>query len=279
MLPLILILLGILLIIAGVAILLKTGKSQRELETELPQPQKQPEQEEKLSIQKVSGMLGEFVVHQFLDGLPVNYICLNDIMLSTGSSYTQIDHIVVSPYGIFCIETKNYKGMIHGEGELQEWNQTLGKKPRSFYSPILQNRAHIDVLNRFLSKTGNAPIFSIVAFVNDCCLKVENLRDNEYVIQAKSLLSTILSKKEVLLTDAQIAKTLEILNKANVIDPSIRKKHEQDVERKRQYAEVMSKAGICPRCGAPLVLKTSRSGKSFWGCSNYPDCTFTLKDK
>ena len=35
-------------------------------------------------------------------------------MLPTEKGSTQIDHIVVSLYGIFVIETKNYKGWITG---------------------------------------------------------------------------------------------------------------------------------------------------------------------
>ena len=36
---------------------------------------------------------------------------------------------------------------------------------------------------------------------------------------------------------------------------------------------------ICPRCGAELVVRTSRNGikagAKFWGCSNYPNCKYT----
>ena len=32
---------------------------------------------------------------------------------------------------------------------------------------------------------------------------------------------------------------------------------------------------ICPNCGSKMVVKTSRFGKQFLGCSNYPDCNFT----
>ncbi|QZT18660.1 topoisomerase DNA-binding C4 zinc finger domain-containing protein [Streptococcus suis] len=31
--------------------------------------------------------------------------------------------------------------------------------------------------------------------------------------------------------------------------------------------------GKCPKCGNNIVLK-----KSFYGCSNYPECTFTLAE-
>ena len=34
---------------------------------------------------------------------------------------------------------------------------------------------------------------------------------------------------------------------------------------------------ICPNCNIPLVLKTSKEGNKFYGCSNYPKCKFTKK--
>lgn len=35
----------------------------------------------------------------------------------------------------------------------------------------------------------------------------------------------------------------------------------------------------CPRCGGDIVMKKSRRGKSFYGCSNYPKCTFAAWKK
>ena len=31
----------------------------------------------------------------------------------------------------------------------------------------------------------------------------------------------------------------------------------------------------CPECGKPLVERRSRRGRVFYGCSGYPDCSFT----
>ena len=42
----------------------------------------------------------------------------------------------------------------------------------------------------------------------------------------------------------------------------------------------MSKNIRCPKCGAPMVLRTARKGRNaggkFYGCSNYPRCKETL---
>lgn len=63
------------------------------------------------------GELGEYKINIQLDQLPKDTKYLSDIMIHNPRSrtgYSQIDHIVVSPYGLFVIETKNYNGEIKG---------------------------------------------------------------------------------------------------------------------------------------------------------------------
>ncbi|MBI3385797.1 type I DNA topoisomerase [Candidatus Gottesmanbacteria bacterium] len=45
----------------------------------------------------------------------------------------------------------------------------------------------------------------------------------------------------------------------------------------RQFAEKIDMK--CPRCGGDIVIKKSRRGKMFYGCSNYPTCTFAAWKK
>ncbi|MFZ5844941.1 MAG: DNA topoisomerase, partial [Patescibacteria group bacterium] len=45
----------------------------------------------------------------------------------------------------------------------------------------------------------------------------------------------------------------------------------------RQFAEKIDKQ--CPKCGGAIVVKKSRRGKTFYGCSNYPKCTFAAWKK
>src|SRR5450631_2320313 len=64
---------------------------------------------------KIKGAIGEKSVAFFLSGLDkTKYKLINNIMLQVGNKTTQIDHVIVSNYGIFVIETKNYKGWIVG---------------------------------------------------------------------------------------------------------------------------------------------------------------------
>ena len=65
------------------------------------------------------GQIGELATAVTIKNLDRDkYIKLHDIKLknpSDNTKTTQIDHIVISCYGIFCIETKGYKGKIYGK--------------------------------------------------------------------------------------------------------------------------------------------------------------------
>jgi len=41
---------------------------------------------------------------------------------------------------------------------------------------------------------------------------------------------------------------------------------------------ITEKMGVCPECGRPTQKMTSKSGKTFYGCSGYPDCKFMSWD-
>jgi len=46
----------------------------------------------------------------------------------------------------------------------------------------------------------------------------------------------------------------------------------------RQYGETVANL-VCPKCSSPIVVKKSRKGKVFYGCSSYPTCTFAAWKK
>ena len=71
------------------------------------------------------GKEGELHVHNILAQLPEGYTILDDVMLKTDNGTTQIDHVVVSRYGVFAIETKNYRGDIYGNDDRQQWTQVI----------------------------------------------------------------------------------------------------------------------------------------------------------
>lgn len=152
---------------------------------------------------RIKGYMGEAVVKMKLSSLDEEkYSLMNNLVLenSGGSTYsTQIDHLVISTYGIFSIETKNYKGLICGSEYGKRWIQNIHGKKNDFMNPILQNYAHIQAVKSILRKYyPNMRYFSIVAFSPDAKVKV---KANDSVICKMSQVSRNieeLSDKEIL---------------------------------------------------------------------------------
>ena len=76
------------------------------------------------------GHIGELLVRLFahwqLD--KQTYRRLHNVTLNTPDGTTQIDHVFLSPYGIFVLETKNMSGWIFGSEKQPQWTQKLYKR-------------------------------------------------------------------------------------------------------------------------------------------------------
>ena len=207
---------------------------------------------------KVSSIIGRSIIGE-------KYV-FNDYVILNNGQTSQIDHIVVNKSGVFVIETKNYSGRIYGGEEQQEWTQVLagGNEKNKFYNPLKQNATHIYNLKKIIK---NVPFHSVVVFVQN---NTEFLQTDK-VICLKDL-SRTLYLGDTVLNSTQIdaiAKKLMENNSRGVITNEI---HVNNIrEKKEKIAN-----NICPRCGAPLVLRSGKYGK-FWGCSKFPNCKFIKK--
>lgn len=96
-----------------------------------------------------------------------DYHLMNHITLPLGTGTTQIDHILLSRFGIFVVETKDYKGWIFGDAAGLQWTQVVYRRKFQFQNPILQNRRHVQAVSALLDFLPAGAIRSIVAFVGD----------------------------------------------------------------------------------------------------------------
>ena len=122
----------------------------------------------------LKGKVGEFAVSTHVKlYLDERYILLNDVTLPDESAgTTQIDHILLSPFGVFVIETKNYKGWIFGGERQKVWTQKIYKKTYKFQNPVYQNYKHIKVLESVLSDIVEPQLLhSVIVFMPDCEFK------------------------------------------------------------------------------------------------------------
>jgi predicted RNA-binding Zn-ribbon protein involved in translation (DUF1610 family) len=229
----------------------------------------------KTLVPKIKGTFGEQKVSRKLKRLnKKEFKVLNDVLLANGNSTSQIDHIVISRTGIFVIETKNYKGWIHGHEKSEYWTQSIYSHKIKLRNPIKQNWAHVYVLKKILSEYNFIKYFPIVVFVGNA--KLKNITSKIPVIYTRQLLKTIKSNTEV--QNLSIEQINDITDKLNQLNIGRKKEFRRHVKRiKKQTIERRKKevSKICPKCGGKLVVKKGRYGK-FYGCSNFPKCTYTL---
>ena len=224
-------------------------------------------------LPKIKGAKGEFNVARILRKLnKKEYKVLNDIYLRTNGKSTQIDHLIISVYGIFVIETKNYDGWINGSEKSEFWTQSFYKKKNKFRNPIKQNWAHIYFLKDILLSYSQVKYHSIIVFVGKA--KLKNIHSNIPVIYKRKLLKTIKQNKIASLSIDQVEDIMNQLNKFKIDDKKGKKEHEKYVKRNIYERAKNIKELICPNCKGKLVVRKGKYGK-FYGCSNFPKCKFS----
>lgn len=243
------------------------------------------------SIQDIKGTMGESMVKGILKNLSDEYFCIHDLILRHNDHSSQIDHVVVSKYGIFVIETKNYRGNIYGNDDKETWKQviltdvTYGSKwwkvytyatKNRFYNPVKQNSSHVNWIKRILKESNSLPylpVISIVVFADNA--NISGVNSNTHVVNMKDLLETISSYDHIYLQEGMSPRIADlILSKKDESKENL-KSHIQNVEYEKAKKEECIRSGICPKCGCELKLRNGKYGK-FYGCSNYPKCRFTI---
>lgn len=161
-------------------------------------------------ISSFKGILGETVINvaMWLKLDKDVYHRLNNVTLPlTNGGSTQIDHVIVSVYGIFVIETKNYKGWIFGNENQRQWTQVFpnGRKYK-FQNPLRQNYLHIKTLADLLDLEMSY-FHSMIAFIGECELKT---RDElpEHVLTS-GMASYVKKKQDKLLDEDEVKAIIE----------------------------------------------------------------------
>ncbi len=225
---------------------------------------------------RVFGYFGEQRVKLILEELdPEEYLVLNDLLLKNGDHTTQIDQVVVSRFGIFVIEMKNYSGTIYGRETDQQWTQVIGHGKFQFYNPLRQNHAHVCALRGVLSGMGDVRLVPLVVFSPLATLKVE-VEDGK-VIHTPELVNTILAHAQPVMSPEARDKAYARILTSNITGKDSRRRHTGSVKLRVAEAHSDINRNVCPRCGGQLVLRRGKYGP-FKGCSNFPKgCRFTAK--
>lgn len=222
----------------------------------------------------MKGVIGELQVNLaakfFLD--KHIYTLFKNVTLTIEDGTTQIDHIIVSRYGVFVIETKNMKGWIFGSPQQKTWTQKIYRHTSKFQNPLHQNYKHTQTLQSALELDSDK-VFSVVVFVGDSTFKTA-MPDN--VVYVGNYIRFIKNKAQPILSDSEVLAICTRIQSGR-LNPSIRT-HIDHVKHVKAIVEEKQRQddSVCPKCGKPMILRTTRSvdnqGKQFWGCSGFPKC-------
>ncbi len=229
----------------------------------------------KVYLPKIKGVKGEYSVRKRLRKLnKKEYRIFNDVYLRINGRSTQIDHLIISVYGIFVIETKNYKGWIHGGENSEYWTQSLYKKKTKIINPVRQNWAHINFLKNILSDYKYIKYHSIIVFAGRA--KLKNVYSKIPVVYKHKLLKTIKQEKTPYLSFEDIDVISNKIREFIVTDKKRKIEHKRYVKRNIKRRKKNLNSLVCPYCGGNLVIRKGKYGR-FYGCSNYPKCKFSKK--
>ena len=163
-------------------------------------------------ISHVTDAEERYVALQLMKNFPSGeYAVISNVLIPYNNRVgtSQIDHIVVSVHGIFCIETKSHKGWILGSRARKIFTQVLYRKKYPIKpNPVLQNETHIKALKELLGKRVKAPIVNVVVFpsadkfimdgydnvgsMNDLYETISSCHDKVYLFsEAKEIIETI----------------------------------------------------------------------------------------
>ncbi|TYP95434.1 Topoisomerase DNA binding C4 zinc finger [Fodinibius salinus] len=196
------------------------------------------------------------------------YRKFHDIIIKTENGTTQIDHLLVSPYGLFIIETKNIKGWIFGAEDQKRWTQSLYGSNYSFQNPIRQTFRQKKVISEFFG-VNESIVHTVIYFIGDCKFKTElpdNVINSRLGKHIKQFKDRVLSSEEI---DRVVGEIEYYVSESSLTT----KDHVQSLRERHNSTTV------CPKCGSQLVERTAKKGPNagtkFLGCENYPKCRFT----
>lgn len=233
------------------------------------------------TLNEISGSFGERMAKVYAKTMP-DVLVLHDILIDgTDGYYSQIDLILVGNKGIYVVEMKMFNdAKIYGNTKNSKWNYYKHGKKYEIYSPLKQNKKHVEYLKTFLTDFGKVPIFSIITMVCDD-FKISGEKDNYTVIcnsipAMEKAIYKVAEDKPIVFDDTKKQELFDYIKNKQHIGKAARTQHKQNVIKYKNNLEKIKKQKICPYCKSELILRNGKNGK-FYGCKNFPKCRYTIK--
>lgn len=177
-----------------------------------------------LFYKQIVGRAGEYWTKKELKKLGKGYLIINDLMIRTEDKKThQIDHVVISKFGIFVIETKQYDGYITGNDDDKKWCMKAGKNRLYINNPVHQNYGHIKALQEVL-KLNEKKFISIICMSGNAKLKIKSNK----VVKVNDVINKIKSYQNILIDNCE--EIYDELRNINITDRKQRNQHNREVK-------------------------------------------------
>lgn len=166
------------------------------------------------------GIAGEKTVAKLLAKLDDNYIVYNDIIIGGKEKGAQIDHLVLSPYGLFCIETKSMKGTITGREDDRYWTQKKTGKggntyEKQFYNPCKQSSGHVNAVKNLLRHKDFQDIWvqSVVVFCSEENVRLNLEVEKTPVMKADRLMEYFHYRKQIIINKDKLKRIEAVIDR------------------------------------------------------------------
>ena len=154
-----------------------------------------------------SGIQGEEIVSNYLKELSDEYLIVNNVNLNVNGRRTEIDSLVISSYGLWIIETKNYVGYLDGRAKDDRWQRERisrygVSREDEVNNPLKQMHRQIYILKEFLEKNDvHIFIHGLVALPSAQRVIVDS---DEVVLSKNDLLQTIQKERTICLSNRDL---------------------------------------------------------------------------
>lgn len=112
------------------------------------------------------GLSGEWkVARELADQLHDRWAVINDLKITLNGKKAQIDHLLLGPWGVFCIETKNWNNAAcNSQGQWFRFNRGMWVPQNS---PVEQNQAKTTGLTQLLRQiNATVKVQTVILFAN-----------------------------------------------------------------------------------------------------------------
>lgn len=172
------------------------------------------------------------------------YVFRNVYVRRRSGFLTEIDLLAVHPTGVYVVESKNYAGLVVGDGNQKDWEHIKSDNyRRTFYSPVAQNKGHVDALREAceLHLGFVPPMLSLLVFPDKCELQITNLPVGLRCCRLSQVQGTVVSVAKMVtpvLTPAHLQALVPLFyqSQRSMLPAHIQEQHMKDVAKVKSWA-------------------------------------------